>query len=516
MQAEVEAPSLKSIGKGTMIYLVGTMVSMLFGFVSRTIIARYGAEAQYGIYSLSLAIINIGVLLSCLGLIEGTTRYVAYFRGKGEGDKAVLSGAISINTVIITGLAFCLILFFLSEVIALKVFHDPALAFPLKIMSFCIPLISNLNIIISIFRGFGSTREKVYFQDISINVLFCIILSLVLFLRVDFDWVYYAYLIAVIITTITLIIYTGKTIPSVFSLKFKIDPLFKELLLFSLSLLVVSMLQMVLNYSDTFLLGYFKDAGIVGLYNAAFPVSQLILIPFSALNFNYAPKIAELYAQNMTKELGQYYVTITRWMCFTSFPMVLFIICFPAHILTAIWGSNYASADLALQILAVGVFFANLLGPNGTTLMIIGKTRFLAWASLSTVILNIILDVVLIPPFGIVGASIGTTIAMIVHCVIRHIKLHSYIKASPLDKRLLLSAAAALVVLVGLSLLLKHNFDIQLWAIPLLFFLFYGIYLAILILTKSFGKDDMMMLDEIGKYVPLISKILRKFSKRPD
>ena len=276
-------------------------------------------------------------------------------------------------------------------------------------MSFCIPLLSILNIFIAIFRGFNRAQEKVYFQDITINFVFCLLMLPIFFLKISFTWIFYAYLITIAVTVIIIIIYTKRNAPGVLHLNIKINKAYRELLRFSLPLLVVSMFQMILTYSDTLLLGYFQNAGIVGLYNAAYPVSQFITISMSALVYTYAPIIAGLFAQNKLKELSQNYVTITKWIFITCFPMLLFILFFSRQILTYLWGANYASASLALQILAVGVFVANILGPNGTTLMIIGQTMFLTWASLAAVILNVGLDWVLIPRFGIEGACIATT-----------------------------------------------------------------------------------------------------------
>jgi O-antigen/teichoic acid export membrane protein len=511
MQSNEPNSSLKNIGKGTMIYLVGTVVSILFGFVSKSLIARYGTETQFGIYSLALVIINVALLFSCLGLVEGTTRYIAYFRGKGEKDNATLIGSMSLLTVTILGAILCVILFFTSDVIATKIFKEPDLIPALKILAFCIPLISNLNVFIAIFRGFDRAQEKVYFQDISINVVFCFLMLPIFFLKINFIWVFFAYLITIAVTVFFVIIYTKRNAPAVLHLNFKINSSYKALLRFSLPLVVVSMFQMILAYSDTVLLGYFQNAGVVGLYNAALPVCQFIMISMSALVFTYAPIIAGLYAQNLLAELAQNYVTITKWIFVTSFPMLLFILFFSKQILMYLWGANYVSASLALQILAVGVFISNLLGPNGTTLMIIGQTMFLTWASLAAVVLNVVLDLVLIPKWGIEGASIATTIALILHCLIRHIRLRGYIKVSPLKRNLFFPAAVTLVLVAAISLFVLHYFEISLWLIILLFFIFYGIYFTALKISKSLDHYDIMMLNEIGSKIPFLRKKLKRF-----
>ena len=57
---------------------------MLLGFVSRIIIVRYITQSEYGIFSLALVLTSIFAAISTQGLSEGSTRYIAYFRGKKE------------------------------------------------------------------------------------------------------------------------------------------------------------------------------------------------------------------------------------------------------------------------------------------------------------------------------------------------------------------------------------------------------------------------------------------------
>jgi len=80
--SEVVDQSLQKIAKGTGIIFIGTIIGMLFGFVSRVIVVRYITQTEYGIYSLALLLTNIFITISTLGLQEGSTRYIEYIRGK--------------------------------------------------------------------------------------------------------------------------------------------------------------------------------------------------------------------------------------------------------------------------------------------------------------------------------------------------------------------------------------------------------------------------------------------------
>jgi hypothetical protein len=63
---------------------IGTIIGMLLGFVGRVILVRFTTQIEYGIYCLALVIISIFVIISTLGLSEGSTRYITYFHFTGR------------------------------------------------------------------------------------------------------------------------------------------------------------------------------------------------------------------------------------------------------------------------------------------------------------------------------------------------------------------------------------------------------------------------------------------------
>jgi len=82
--SEIVNQSLQKIAKGIGIIFTGTIIGLLLGFIGRVIIARFTTQTEYGIYCRALVVISIFATISTLGLTEGSTRYIAYFRGKNE------------------------------------------------------------------------------------------------------------------------------------------------------------------------------------------------------------------------------------------------------------------------------------------------------------------------------------------------------------------------------------------------------------------------------------------------
>jgi len=85
--------SLRKIAKGAGIGFTGTFIGTAFGYLSRMIIARFlGGASDYGLGCLAFAGVSIAVSLSLVGLPAGVTRYVSFYKGKG--DKGRIKGTI--------------------------------------------------------------------------------------------------------------------------------------------------------------------------------------------------------------------------------------------------------------------------------------------------------------------------------------------------------------------------------------------------------------------------------------
>ena len=516
--SEIVNQSLQKIAKGTGIIFTGTIIGMLLAFVSRVIIVRYITQSEYGIYSLALVLMSIFAMISTLGLQSGIPRQIAYFRGKKDSEK--VSGIVksSIQIALVASIFFSFFLFFLSDIISVKAFHSPELSTPLKIFAIAIPFSVLIVIFTSIFRGFDRVEPHVYFQNILRNVLLLPLLGIVILFGLSFIGVVYAYLASIALTCIAFAVYAAKKLPvSVRGEKnTNADSLRKELLLFSLPLLAVSILGMIMTWTDTLMLGYFKTPDVVGLYNAALPLANLIPVVLTSMKFLYVPIASQLYSQNLIAEMRRNYAILTKWMFSLTLPLFLIIFLFPETVLNILFGSRYIQAGTALQILALGMFIHTFLGPNGATLMTAGKTRFLMWTNLVGAILNIALNIFLIPLFGIIGAAIASASSLAVINVLKSTWLYLLFGIHPFTKNYIKPILTSVLLVFVIFTFVRSMVDgISFWLLLILLIIFLGAYGVSILFTKSFDKEDLMMLLTIEKRLGVdltsIKNILKRF-----
>jgi O-antigen/teichoic acid export membrane protein len=180
------------------------------------------------------------------------------------------------------------------------------------------------------------------------------------------------------------------------------------------------------------------------------------------------------------------------------------------------FGSRYVGTAFALQILSLGFFIHAVFGPNGSTLITMGETKFLMWSVLITAIVNIILNIVLIPPLGIIGAAIATASALAMKNISWAARLYSLSKIHPFTRNYLKPAIASVALALIIDVIVGNLVSaIPLWLLVVLFILFLGIGTLSIVVTKSFDKEDVSMLltieKQLGINLTAIKRILGRF-----
>ncbi|MFC1847145.1 flippase [Chloroflexota bacterium] len=508
--------SLDKIARGAGIAVVGMMLGVLFVFVTRLIIARYGLQSSYGTFSLAVVILQVAMLLSGLGLHRGATRYIAHFRG-GD-DKASIRATMfsSLRFSIFASIIVGLVVYFSADYVSINFFNAPDLAPAMKIFAFGVPFTNLTRMLISFFQGYDRVAPGVFFQNIVLNAITLIILIIIVTAGFSFNTVFYAYLIAIVVTSIIIAVYTTKRLPERITLTDirRSPPVTRELLMFSLPLLGSSIVTMLMINVDTLMLGYYKTMDMVGLYNAAHPLATFISIPLTALILIYTPVATGLFSRNKMTELRRNYIVLTKWLVSLTLPVFLVVALFPEATVRLFFGQEYIGAAAALRILSIGFIFNNLLGPNAETLIAKGHPRFILWATVSTAAMNIVLNMLLIPPMGMEGAAIGSAISLTSINAVRSLWLYRLSGIQPFSKNLLKPLAISVVLALLIQLISSTFLTVTFWMIPIIFVIFCVIYLLAVLFSRSFDKEDIALLQLIEKRSGINTTPLKKLLGR--
>ncbi len=175
----------------------------------------------------------------------------------------------------------------------------------------------------------------------------------------------------------------------------------------------LGMLYLVNNRTDLIMLGTFRGAHDAGIYAIASRAGELVIFFLMAANMVLSPRIARLYHEGEHALLQRLLSAAVRRVFILSLPLAILFIVVAHPLLRYLYGSAYAEGAIALQILAGAQLFSVLSGPTGNILSMTGHERLAARGVALSAGLNIALNSVLIPLYGVEGAAFATGTSLI-------------------------------------------------------------------------------------------------------
>jgi len=484
-----EIKSLKTIVKGAGIAFIGLILGKIIGYLYTILVARLGTE-QFGLLNLGLAVVSLLSIISVLGLDLGILRYIPFYSARN--DRARVKGALisSLSITLPLSLFFAILVFIFSNQISTIFFHNILLAPLLKIFSFTIPLSALGSILLTSFRAFKRVEYETGFKEIGEKSIRLILTLIFIFIGLSLAWITFAYVASAMAVLIASIYILNK---KVFNLFDKTKPIFytKELINYSLPLLFSSILIYIITWTDTFMLGYFKTASDVGIYNAAHPTAFLMFILPTALISLFLPVITELYSRKKRKEVKSIYRIVSKWIFFVNLPIFLIMAVFSNQIINIIFGKEYLPGAVALSMLSFGYLIYSFSYTSSNILSMAKKTKIIFIITIFFALFNVFLNYILIPEYGVNGASAATSISFILASALYIFFNYKLIKSLPFQKQYLKSVISAITSIFIIYIISKLAFEsISFYSLALMLLFFIALYLLFLFLLKSFERED--------------------------
>ena len=493
--------SLKKITKGAGIAFLGIIISKLLGYIYRILVARTDTE-MYGLLSIGIAVFSILTTVSLLGLNNGVLRYVSFYKGKGDQEKIKQIIKVCLKITIPFSIIVSALFFIFSKQISIYFFHTEDLTIVFKIFAFAIPLTVFREMIFSIFQSFQKIKYEIYSKNITENITKIIFTLIFLILGFQLFGFIMAYILGTLAGAVSAFFFLKKKVLPSFKTetidKSDESALKKELFGYSFPLLFNFIIFSLITWIDTLMLGYFRTPTEVGIYNAAVPTAFLMYIVPSTLLTLFIPVLTELYAKDKKEVLGHLDRRITKWIISINLALLGIFYLFSKSILQILFGNDYIAGSTALIILSTGYFLTYSLSTTTKVLVIIKRTKLVFINTLIVTLVNIVLNLYLIPKYGINGAAIATAIAFFTRFILLLIESYVILKMVPFNIsqiKVIFSAVSSFFILKYIINL--FNIEITIFYLALLSFLFIIIYLMLLILTKSFEKEDKFIIRKI-------------------
>ena len=417
---------LNELIKGAGEALVLRIGGIIAGYVFTLLVTRTLGARVWGIFALSLVVLQIASVIGRLGMDTALLRFTAEYTAKKEiyALKEIYKKALTL--VVPFSILVAISVYSLSPLLANKFFHKPYLTDYFRITSFMVVPSVILWIHSESIRGLKKIKEYMLLQQSGI-FLIAVILFLIgtTFVRTYF-LPFISYALAILILAFISMYLWVKHIQGLISINQQcsystnssfnssINRLINYSMILNVSfpMLFSSSLALTMSWTDTILLGMFRSTQEVGIYNVALKVSMMTSVTLVAINAIAAPKFAEFWGKGDIKGLTKVAQQSTKLIFWTSFPVLLLFLIFPKPIL-GIFGEEFKQGAVILMILTVGQFVNAISGSVGNILNMTNQQIYYRNIVMLSTLINVLLNFILVPILGILGSALAASFTMI-------------------------------------------------------------------------------------------------------
>ena len=389
------------------ITFLASVVTLPLGFVITILLGRYIGAGDLGLYRMTSTIYGIAMLVAAVGIPAAMIKYVAEFNeDRTKFNQIVSSGVI---TPLFLGIGFIALFYFSSGLFA-EIFNMPGLSGLIKILSPVFPFALVNGALLGLLNGLREMKK--YATATIIQSVLMVIITVAL--------IYYGFgvagaVIGVVLSSVGSCLFLIWVSKDYFEIVFsEYVPTTKKMLRFGVQIFGTTATQMINYQADTLLIGYFLTVTDVGYYAVAVGLSRFFwLVPQAIQTITY-PATSEYWANNNHGALNKMIDKSIKYTAYILLPIGLGVGFFAKDIVTLIFGDSFVHAVLPLQILIIGTVIFGLVKAIGSSLPGIGRVDVNFKVTSFGAMVNIILNFLLIPIYGIVGAAIATTTSFVI------------------------------------------------------------------------------------------------------
>jgi len=390
--------------------LILRTVGVFFLFFVTLYITNNFQVSIVGQYDVSRAILFIVGSVCLLGINQSIIYYSGYLQAHNALSSIKQIYRIMIAIVLTTSLLIFLFLLLIPKN-AINFFYEKDV-YDIVFKTFSILFFYGITLLnIEFYRAINKIGFSEIFRNILRHVFFLIAIIIIDSIGRQ-DALVDVFLLNFILLSV------GSTMAVFYSLKKikksrnKINIGFKEIISRSYPMSISFICFLLMQSTDIILLGKFMSFKDVAHYAVAVKLTTIIALVLTSVNAVYAPKIAELFNLNKSKELKENIKKATRLIFLLTTPIILFMLFFSSSILP-LFGKGYINASVALKILLVSQIINALSGSVGMYMNMTGNEKIFQRILLIALIVNVVLNWILIPKYYLLGAAVATSISTI-------------------------------------------------------------------------------------------------------
>jgi len=498
---------VEKIVKGSLAVFFISIVSAACAYFLRIYLARNLSVIDYGLFYAVLAFLSFFWLIKDLGIGQALARYIPVFVVKkrlGKLKKLIFHLYL---IQILGGAGLFLFLYFFSEYLAINFFHNISAKVVIQVLAIefvTAPFLKN------IFQGFHRMRS---YASIELFRVLLVFLILIIWPPINLIKVAVSYFFSSLIIHSIFLAYVF--VKELFMKMEDYGNFMKKLYQFGIILTLGNFSMSLITYIDTLFLTLFRSLREVGLYQVAIPTSQLLWTFVGALSVVLLPSISELWAKREKSLIEKGLNMLLKFSFLFMVPVAFIFIAFPELAIEILFGNQYLQATNSLQILCFAAIFYTVFISFTTILTAIGKPKFTTKVMVKVSLLNFVLNFLLIPYFGIIGAATSALFSYVFGSILSVGYARRFLKFSisfqPIVKIFLLGFVMLFFIMTFKAFFVLEPI-VEATICVILAFMFYTFFSFS---TGVITKNDLRTIQMMNVYVPrILKRIVSKMVKK--
>lgn len=454
-----DAAGIAEIARGSTLNLVGAAVSAAATLGVTVLVARAFSRPVAGAFFTATSLFLIVEMAASLGAYTGLVYFIPRLRATGDDGRirAMLRRAIVPVTLASVAAAVLLLIFAEPLARAMLAGHEPNGASPANVadavraLAAALPFAALLDTLLGATRGYRDMRPTVALDRVcrSVLQLVAVIVAGLLGAAALLAplWAL-AYIPAAVAAWIWLRHIRRRSLPSTdtFRRASRVsDANSNRFWLYTVPRALALGAQQIIQRLDIVLVAILRGPVDAAIYTAATRFLVVGQLGNQAISMAAQPQLSRLFGLNDRVGARAVYQTTTAWLVLLTWPLYLLAISFGPAVLT-IFGHSYGAGSTVMILLGAAMLLASACGQVDVVLTSTGRSALSLANGLIALIVNVGVDLALIPRYGITGAAIGWAAAIAASNLIPLAQLARIVRIHPFGAATVMACA-----LTGLS-----------------------------------------------------------------
>jgi O-antigen/teichoic acid export membrane protein len=433
--------------KDVIIVGIAQLILQLRGVILFPFIAKILGAADYGIWV--QAVITISLLAGFCGV--GSFAFIRFFAGETDKEK-IRQGFFSLLITIFSWSSLAaLALFLLAAPVAKSLFGGKEATNIVQLSALILPFFSVNYLFLFFFRAFRKMNLFAFLMlaqgfgevALAVGLIFA-------------GWGIFGAIVAILFTHVLtqlamlsmIVKQIGLTLPSRASFA-----KMKDYLRFDLPFVPSNFAWWIANTSDRYIIAIFLGVASTGVYSAAYSLGSIVTVYMSPLNMVLVPTLAYLYDSNRVEDVKIHLSYSLKYFLLLAIPSAAGLCLLAKPILQILGTPEFASGgSIVVPFVVAAMLLHGCQGIVMQPISLVKRTGIvgIAWAIAAA--LNLGLNLVLVPRFGIIAAAITTLVSFAVAIGITCYAAFKYLKFD-IDWVFILKSSLATGVMCGVVLL---------------------------------------------------------------